>query len=394
MESELWKVVESWNFWDRLPETGVEREIVDKIWKYLERPEAVYFYGPRRSGKTFVCYQILSKLSRKYGKDKCLYINFEEPSFAGKLKPELISSIVEQFENEFGHKPEYVFLDEVQNVEGWEKWVRTVIDKKELKVFVTGSSAKLLSSEFSTSLGGRGIGFFILPFSFNEFKKVYRSATLEDYIAAGGYPEVVIETDNDRRTRLLEEYFNTAIARDISSRYEVRDVPALRLLAVNMLTNSGKKFSYNKLRSMTGLSFDAIKQYLSYLEDAFMIFQVPHFSYSLKKAMEKPRKYYAYDLGMQQAISKSFSPDLGRKVENLVAIDLMRRGKEIQYYSNDFEVDFVVKEGLNITGINVCYSSKVPPREQKGLDEFQKKHKKAETLLIDQKSLPDWLSEE
>jgi len=280
------------------------------------------------------------------------------------------------------------------NVEGWEKWVRTVVDKKKFKIFVTGSSAKLLSSEFSTSLGGRGIGFFVLPFSFNEFKKVHKSAAIEDYLATGGYPEVVIEMDEYRRTRLLEEYFSTAIARDISSRYEVRDVPALKLLAVNVLTNSGKKFSYNKLRSMTGLSFDAIKQYLAYLEDAFIIFQVPYFSYSLKKAMEKPRKYYAYDLGLQQAVSKSFSPDLGRKAENLVAIELMRRGKEIQYYSNDYEIDFVLKEGLNITGINVCYASKVPPREQKGLDEFKKKHKKAETLLIDKNSLSSWISEE
>ncbi|MFH0817449.1 MAG: ATP-binding protein [Candidatus Micrarchaeota archaeon] len=394
MDERVWKVIESWNYWEREPETGMPRDVTWRAGGLLGGPEAVYFYGPRRAGKTTVCLQLLSHLSKKFGAESCLYVNFEEPSFSGILKTELISEIVERQELEFGKPPRFVFLDEVQGVPAWEKWVRAAVDKKERKVFVTGSSAKLLSSEFATTLGGRGFGFMVLPFSFGEFQRARPGARLDDYLETGGYPAVVLEKSGERRSRLLEEYFETAVVKDISARYQVRDVPTLRTLAVYVLTNSGKLFSYNKLREMTGLSFDAIKLYLSYLEDAFLAFQVPQFSYSMKKAMEKPRKYYSYDLGLQSAVSKSYSPDWGRRTEGAVAIELKRRGGEPQYYANNTEVDFVVKDGLKLTALNVCYSEKAPERETAGLEEFKKKHRNSATVLLSgEKQITKWLKE-
>ncbi len=395
MDERVWKVIESWNYWGREPETGMPRDVTRRAEGLLGGPEAVYFYGPRRAGKTTVCLQLLSHLSKKFGAESCLYINFEEPSFSGMLKTDFISEIVERQKWEFGKPPRFVFLDEVQGVPAWEKWVRAAVDKKERKVFVTGSSAKLLSSEFATTLGGRGFGFMVLPFSFGEFQRARPGARFDDYLETGGYPAVVLEKSGERRSRLLEEYFETAVAKDISARYQVRDVPTLRTLAVYVLTNSGKLFSYNKLREMTGLSFDAIKLYLSYLEDVFLAFQVPQFSYSMKKAMEKPRKYYAYDLGLQSAVSKSYSPDWGRKAEGAVAIELKRRGGEPQYYVNNTEVDFVVKDGLKLTALNVCYSEKAPERETAGLEEFKKKHRNSATVLLSgEKQIIKWLKEE
>ncbi len=393
MEKQIWEAIESRNYWKSPPETGVPRTVTDSAWQLLSGPEAVYFYGPRRAGKTTVCMQLLSKLSRKHGKHSCLFINFEDPAFSGMLSHEFITDAVAAHESTHGKRPSYIFLDEVQNVSGWEKWVRSEVDRKALKVIATGSSAKLLSSEFATSLGGRGLGFLVLPFSFSEFRHALPKAGFEDYLQTGGYPAIVLEKNPDRRIRLLEEYFETAISKDIASRYQVRDVPTLRTLAVYVLTNSGKLFSYSKLRAMTGLSFDSVRLYLSYLEDAFLAFQVPHFSYSLKKAMEKPRKYYAYDLGMQAAISKSYSADWGRKAEAAVAIELVRRGKEPQYYSNGAEVDFVVRDGLRPTALNVCYSEKPPAREKASLGEFEKKHRGSETLLLSgKKQIAGWLA--
>ncbi|MCK4327032.1 MAG: ATP-binding protein [Candidatus Diapherotrites archaeon] len=382
MELGLWKVVEQWNYWKEKPETGIPRDVTAEAMEFFKGSEALYFFGPRRAGKTFVCMQLLSKLSKKHGKKSCLYVNFEEPALAGNLRTEFIEEIVVEFKKVHGKWPRFVFLDEVQNVKGWERWVRGAVDRKRFKVFVTGSSAKLLSSEFSTSLGGRGIGFLVLPFSFSEFRRAKPKAGLKEYLEIGGYPAVVLEKNERKRRRMLEEYFDTAIMRDIVARHDVRDVPTLRTLAVYLLTNSGKRFSYNKLRAMTHLSFDALRQYLSYLEDALVVFQVPYFSYSMKKALEKPRKYYAYDLGLQGAVSKSFSPDWGRKAENAVAIELVRRRKEIQYYSNKFEVDFIIKEGTKIKPVNVCYSEKPPQRETKSLEEFSKKHKSEPPLLL------------
>ncbi len=393
MDERAWSTVESWNYWKGEPETGIPREITDKAMEFVDGPEAVYFYGPRRTGKTTVCLQILKRLAKKHGKESCIYINFEEPSFASVLSTAFLDDATDEFKTRFGKKPSFVFLDEIQNVPMWEKWVRARVDKKEFKIFLTGSSAKLLSSEFSTSLGGRGTGFLVLPFSFREFRGIYPKASLKEYLEIGGYPAVALEKNPEKRTRLLEEYFDTAITRDIAARYDVRDVPTLRTLAVYVLTNSGKLFSYNKIREMTGLSFDAIKMYLTYLEDAFVGFQVPYFSYSLKKAMEKPRKYYAYDTGLQAAVSKSFSPDFGRRIENAVAIDLLRRGKEIQYYSNSYEVDFVIKDGLALTAMNVCASETAPLRETEALEKFSAEHKVKENVLLKgEKEISSWLT--
>ena len=394
MEERIWKAVESWNAWARKQGEGIPREVAQKAWEMLGGQEALYFYGPRRAGKTTVCAQLLCRLSKKFGEESCLFINFEEPAFSGMLTPALIDDVLSHHEMVHKKMPRFLFLDEVQNVSGWEKWVRSATDKGEFKVFVTGSSAKLLSSEFATTLGGRGLGFLVLPFSFCEFRQALPDATLEDYLQIGGYPAVVLEKNRQTRMRLLEEYFETAISRDIAARHQVRDVPTLKTLALYVLTNSGKLFSYNKLRAFTGLSFDAIKMYLSYLESAFVIFSVPSFSYSLKKAMEKPRKYYAYDVGLAAAVSKSYSPDFGRKAENLVAIGLVRMGREPQYYSDKTEVDFVVKDGLKPVGINVCYLEKPPARERAALEEFSAAHKNAKTVLIaGKKALGEWLKE-
>ena len=392
MNDDAWKAIESRNWWRGKPDTGIRRELVEKEWNLMQGAEPVYFYGPRRAGKTTACLQILEKLSKKDGKTSCLYINFEEPAFASMLKPEFISEALEEHANVHGKPPLYVFLDEVQNVPGWEKWVRVAADKKMPKVFVTGSSAKLLSSEFATSLGGRGLGFLVLPFSWPEFKKARPAAGFEDYLQTGGYPAVALEKSEEKRARLLEEYFETAISKDIAARYKVHDVPSLRTLAVWVLTNSTKPLSYNTVRSLTGLSFDSVRLYLSYLEDAFLAFQVPAFSYSLKQAMEKPRKYYAYDTGLAAAVSKSFSPDFGRKAENAVAIELVRRHYEPQYHRNGADVDFVVKDGLALTGVNVCWEDKAPARETQSLSEFVKIHKKAQTeLLAGRERIADWM---
>ncbi len=394
MNDRMWKIIEARNYWHRPFEATFPREITLKVLEYSSGSEAIYLFGPRQAGKTTVCLQAMQALSKKHGSESCLYVNFEEPAFSSMLNTEFLGWIVEKYSEVFRQQPKFVFFDEIQNVPEWEKFVRTIVDQKKFKIFVTGSSAKLLSSEFATSLGGRGLGFLVLPFSFREFKEVgAKKLSLADYLETGGYPAVVLEKNKEKRARLLEEYFETAIARDIAARYQIRDLKTLRTLAVYLLTNSGNKFTYNKLRALTGLSFETIKLYLSYLQDAFIAFEVPFFSYSMKKELEQPRKHYAYDTGLQAVISKSFSPDLGRRAENAVAIELIRREKEVQYYSNKYEVDFVVKEGLAVNAINVCYAVTAPKRETKAIAEFSEQFKpKSATLLKGEKEISEWLS--
>ena len=262
-----------------------------------------------------------------------------------------------------------------------------------------------MSSEFATSLGGRGIGFQVLPFSFSEFQRVTKKG-LNAYLKIGGYPEVALHPE--KKEKLLESYFELALIKDIITRHDVRDPAALRNLAFYLLTNSGKQVSLKKMRVALGLSYDTIRQFLGYLEASFLVFQVPFFSFSLKESLSKPRKVFAFDLGMQQYASKSFTEDRGRLAEAAVAIELKHRGFEAYYWKNAGEVDFVAKKKTSLLPINVCYSENLPKREKEGLMEFCKKNKalKAtilypgktsksteENIEIENKNLQEWLTE-
>ena len=380
-----------------LKEKTYKRDLEEEIMPYISNKNVIFLYGPRRSGKSVVARRLLRRMPKG---TKTRYVNLEDPKLLNMLDTNLMDSFAEGL----GTKDTIVF-DEVQLVNGWEKWVRKAVDTRQCQVIVTGSSAKLLSSEFATSLGGRGIGFQILPFSFSEFHRITRKE-LEDYLKIGGYPEVVLNPG--KREKLLESYFELALIKDVITRYKIRDSAALRNLAFYLLTNSGKQFSLKKTRNSLGLSYDTIRQFLEYLETAFLVFQVPFFSYSMKESLTRPRKVYAFDLGMQQYASKSFTEDKGRLAEAATAIELKRRQFETHYWKDKKEVDFIAKKKTKINPLNVCYSENLPKRELESLIEFCKKTKaKKATILykgktkkslhdnieIETKNISEWLLE-
>jgi len=380
-----------------LKEKTYKRDVEEEIMPYVSNKNVVFLYGPRRSGKSVVARRLLERMPKN---SKTRYVNLEDPKLLNSLNTDLMDSFAEGV----GAKDTIVF-DEVQLVKGWEKWVRKAVDTRQCQVIVTGSSAKLLSSEFATSLGGRGIGFQILPFSFKEFHRITRKG-LEDYLKTGGYPEVVLNPE--KKEKLLESYFELALIKDVITRYKIRDSAALRNLAFYLLTNSGKQFSLKKTRSALGLSYDTTRQFLEHLENAFLVFQVPFFSYSMKESLTRPRKVYAFDLGMQQYASKSFTEEKGSLAEAATAIELKRRQFETYYWKEKREVDFIAKKKTKIKPLNVCYSEKLPKRELESLAEFCKKTKtKKATILyngktkkiahdsieIETKNMQEWLLE-
>ena len=338
---------------------------------YISSKNVVFLFGPRRAGKSVVARRLLEKLPKN---TKKRYVNLEDP----KLINLLDISLMDSFAKDLSAKDTIVF-DEVQLISGWEKWVRKAVDTRQCQIIVTGSSAKLLSSEFATSLGGRGIGFQILPFSFSEFHRITKKG-FDDYLKTGGYPEVVLNPE--KKEKLLESYFELALIKDVITRYKVRDSAALRNFAFYLLTNSGKQISLKKIRIALGLSYDTIRQFLEYLEAVFLVFQVPFFSYSMKESLTRPRKIYAFDLGMQQYASKSFTEDKGRLVEAAIAIELKHRQYELYYWKTIKEVDFIAKKKTKIKPINVCYSRKLPVREQKSLIEFCEKTKARKAAIL------------
>lgn len=369
-----------WNFWEKDIDTGILRdEYLDQIQRYLKTDEIVTLTGVRRSGKSTISLQVLADLIKNnVSRANTLYINFEDPKFYNFLNVDLLDNIWEAYSDYL--RPDgkvYLVLDEIQKIKGWEHWARAKYDRKEkVKLFVTGSNAELLSSEFASVLTGRHLQLFVTPLNFTEFLK-FRNIELKsdkfwrlknknvlkklswEYLQVGGFPKVALTKDELLRKELLTQYFNDILTRDIVDRYKVKSVDKLRNLALFYSTNFTRKYSFNKVKKVAdfSLSLDSIHRFSHYLENSFLVDFLPRFSYSLKNQMQTDRKVYFVDNGMHNSISFKFSLDKGKLLENAVFHHLKRRNVELYYFSEKQEVDFVCKEGLSITElINVCYS--------------------------------------
>ena len=243
------------------------------------------------------------------------YFNFEEPRAAGFSLSDF-AKLEESF-RESAEKAVY-FLDEIQNVDEWERFVRRKLDAGE-KFVITGSNASLLSKELGTRLTGRHITYTLFPFSYAEFLKFSGKKegieSFEEYLANGGFPEFL----KYGKAEMLQGLFNDIITKDIIVRHKLRDEKAVRNIAVFLLSNISREFSCNSLAKTFGIgSANTVVSYVGYMEDTFLLFTLPIFSFSLKKQQVNPRKVYAIDTGFLAANSASFSGDKGRILENAV----------------------------------------------------------------------------
>ncbi len=398
-----------WNFWEKDIAIGIKREhYLLRIRRYLATNEILAVSGIRRSGKSTILLQVLADLiqggtSRK----NTLYVNFEDPKFYNALKIDLLDEIWNayiQYIKPVGKT--YIVLDEIQNVKGWERWVRAKYDKKEdIKIFVTGSNAELLSSEFASVLTGRHLQLFVMPLNFREFlmfkdidtgdDKLWLASHREtlqnltrDYLQVGGFPKIVITGDDLLRRELLSQYFTDILTRDIVERFHVKDVAKLKNLALFYGTNFTRRYSFHKIKKVAefSLSLDSIHRFSQYLESSFLINFLTRFSYSLKNQAMADRKVYFVDNGMHHAIAFKFSSDKGKLLENTVYYHLKQQGQDVYYFSEKNEVDFVCKKGTDITGlINVCYhlgDKETLLREIKALREAMKYFKLKESTII------------
>ncbi len=334
---------------------------------------AIAIIGPRRAGKTYQMFILAKKIKEKYGKDKTLYVNFERADLGIITNNDLINMLDVYYEIFPQNKKKriWLFLDEIQNVYGWEKFVRTCLDNN-LKVIISGSSSKLLSIEIATSMRGRSLSYELFPFSFKEFlisknfhiKKYYSSEEkshlnkyVTEYIQWGGYPEAIIYSPE--REKILRDIFETAILKDVLERHKIRNVTVLRLFIKALLTShefSIHKF-YNYLKSQgIKIGKNILYQYLNYLEEAFFIFPLRKYSKSYKKSEQSIPKIYFIDSGL---LTINGVDDKGKLLENIVYIELKRKNLNISYYQNVYnqEVDFVAFKGKKIKQlIQVCYN--------------------------------------
>ena len=303
--------------------------------------------GIRRCGKSTLLFQLLKE---RY--PDALYLNFEDPRLYEFERKDFVR--LDKVIGDTGSK--VLLFDEIQIIPEWERYVRQKLDEG-YKLIITGSNASLLSRELGTKLTGRHITKELFPFSYREFilYKQLESSTdsLLQYLDIGGFPEYVKQGANE----ILNHIFDDILIRDIAVRYGVRDVKTLQRLALYLVSNVGKLITSNRLKSMFEVgSANTITEYLSHLEDSYLLHFVPKFSYSLRKQMVNPRKVYAIDTGMINVNSGSFTDDSGRKLENLVYLHLRRKSREIYYFSEKGECDFIVfVNGVAVEAVQVCF---------------------------------------
>lgn len=326
---------------------GIPRTLASDI--DLKLPFAIILSGIRRCGKSTLLRQVMKSTNGKY------YFNFEDPK-ATNFDVNDFEKLDELFQEEFGQGECYYF-DEIQNVEKWEIFVRAMLDKGK-HFLITGSNASLLSKELGTKLTGRHLRLELFPFSYREFltftSRKEGSETFSQYLRKGGFPEY-LQFD---RSEILQELLNDIVMRDIVVRHKLRSPKVIKEIALFLISNVGVEFSFNGLAKMFSLgSTNSAISFVSYLEDSYLLFTVPKFSYSLKKQSVNPKKIFVIDNGLADVNSISFSSNKGRMLENAVFLDLRRRGKEIFYFKDQKECDFVVREERKITqAIQVCYA--------------------------------------
>lgn len=407
-KNEIIKIFGDWNFWDKDLNAGIKRPYyLNKIKNLHESSHIIVITGARRSGKSFIMRQTAKTLIKGgIRKNNILIVNFEDPRFV-----ELNTKILQQLYDvylEFLNPQEkpYLFLDEIQEVKDWEKWVRTIHELDKAKIIISGSNAKLLSRELSTLLTGRHLDLVIFPLSFKEFlrfrnvdlskrfeivnKEIEIKRLLREYIEFGSFPEVVL---GGEKKQILLNYFEDILNKDIVRRFKIRKSKELVSLAKFYLGNISSLITFSSLERTLNISVDTVEKFSRYLEDTFILFFLKRFSYKFREQEKSPRKVYAIDVGLANTIGFRFSQNIGRLAENLVFLELKREemlgsNLEIYYWKdvNHREVDFLIKENLKVRQlIQVCWEVNRPEtknREIRALLKAMKEFNLEEGLII------------
>lgn len=406
-KSEIIEILSDWNFWVKKVDTGITREeYLDTLVNLITKTnQIICIAGIRRSGKSTIIRQIAKQLIGQQNADT-LIVNFEDERFRQRDLDLLIDIYSTYREKVKPKSTPFIFLDEIQNIPEWERFARGVHERGEAKIIVSGSSSKLLSAELATLLTGRHIMFFVQPLSFKEFltfnemhveneieilaHRIEIKQLLDEFREYGGFPEVVQSSD---KQRILLSYFETLIIKDVIERFNIREREKIRTIAKFYLTNISSPISFNKISGFLNIPLTTVERFSDHLETANVVFFLKKFSFSFKEQEKAQRKIYSADVGMSNAIGFRFSENLGKIMENIVAVELKKRqsfNPQIEiYYWKDYqqrEVDFVVKEGLDVVQlIQVCHdvtNLETKEREVRSLVRAMKEFKLTEGLII------------
>lgn len=370
---------------------GREREALVGILKWVDEKEIKVLVGPRRAGKSTLFYQVVDYLCKKGLGENVLFLNLQDKALGGLDLEEVYLNYLENV-NPKGKV--YVFIDEAQERRGWEVWLKNAYDmKKNVSFFVSGSSAKLLKSDYSSYLSGRIMQFEIFPLSlkeFFEFKELKSIASDEDvararryyneYARYGGFPEVFFK-DDALKLDLLGAYVEDFIERDVVKRYNA-DRRKVEFLYKWIATNAGKPISFAKLGRALGISEETISQYVEYLKESYLIIELKKYSMSLQEQEMAPKRYYPIDSGLMTVYELSYRNEQGKLLETTAVINAFLKFGQAWYYSNDVDVDIVYEsKGKKHYGVCVTHDPEVE-REKKAPERAKKELKLEDAYYV------------
>lgn len=378
------------DFHHSLPVKGVKpRELQVPV----RSGKIISLIGPRRSGKTFYFYHIINQLLEEIPSEQIVYLNFEDERFdiAKEHFQVLMDAYFELYPENIGREL-FFFFDEIQEIEGWEKFVRRIYDTFSKNIFITGSSAKMLGKEIATHLRGRSLTYRLFPLSYKEFCKFknidvtdqYSTAgksllkrALQDYLFCGGFPEL-LELKPELIPMTLQSYFDVMIFRDIVERHQVRNIPALKYFIKRLFNTISSEFSINKIfNELKSMGFrigkDQLYQFLEYVTDCFLFFLHYPYQQSLRKQQMGNKKIYAIDPGLVNAVTFRFTHDYGKLLENVVFLHLIRNHMEIYFTRNHYECDFLLIEPETpLRAIQVAYTLSEPETRSREITALEK----------------------
>lgn len=396
----------NWNRWGNNPLLpGYSRHILSKICSFIEAPEAITLIGMRRSGKSTLLHQVMSFLEDQGIPQKnMLYVNFEDPGFSNHLTPQLLDKIYRVYREEVCPEGKaYIFLDEIQVIPEWERWVRARNETENIKIFITGSSSKLMSSEIATLLTGRHISIDVYPLNFLEYCQFTSTETpntplpnlappkiqaaLNQYLTWGGLPRVVLAQNDLEKRALLHAYLDDILFKDVAVRHNIRQLRLLKDLAVYLLTQTSCLISYTRLANIYDVSPNIIQTYCQYIEEAFLLNTLSICSVKEAERQRNPKKIHAHDLGFRHIANFSTSSDKGKLVETAVFHALNQKENDgIFYWKKAQETDFVVRQGVTYKQfIQATYdveNNDTLKREIKALTEAHEAYPNAEKILV------------
>lgn len=383
----------------------------------LNTNKIITLVGPRRAGKTSEFFNIMQALlDQGVSKEQICYLSCEDERFEHSVEElGLLLEVYQSLYPSLDLSTCYFFFDEIQLFDKWDRFIRRLYDKVSKHIFLTGSNAKLLSTEIASELRGRGLSYSVYPLSFTEycdFQEIDPSKrhpknlgilhhTLDQYLRFGGFPEL-LSYEPSLKIAILQEYFNVMFYRDLIERFDIKNVSLFKFFIKRLMACATKEFSINKIyndlkSSGYKISKDSLYAFADNCEAIYLALTVKKFSESIIHQELSEKKVYVIDNGLFNAINPKFSHDNGKLLEQAVYHQLLRRPGEIYFHKQKYECDFLVKDGLEVTqAVQVSYDLSEPQtrlREIRGLVEACKAHDLRQGLIITYREAESFESE-